>query len=70
MILAIFLLLLCGLQSFLVDCSSVADASYLCIRIIRLFYIILKAEFQTKIGSTSAKVAEYWINNMCEWQPF
>ena len=34
-----------------------------------LDYFILKAEFQTKILSPSAKIAEYWINNMCE-QPF
>ena len=66
MILAIFVV---AVWLAIIFSSSVADASYLCIRIIRL-YFILKAEFQAKIGSPSAKIAEYWINNMCEWQPF
>ena len=35
-----------------------------------LDYFILKTEFQTKIGSPSAKIVEYWINNICEWQSF
>ena len=65
MILAIFLLM-CGLQSFLIPVwlmLVISAYGY-------LDYFILKAEFQTKIWSSSAKIAEYWINNMCEWQPF
>ena len=66
MILAIIFLLLCGLQSFCIPVFLMLVIS----EYRKLDYFILKAEFETKIESPSAKIAEYWINNICEWQPF